>query len=123
MRTARDKEQRLQPAPQAVLAAMMLLETEPTAQVALVPMRLPGMTPSLWTPEQPVVTVPGVVMPTSTAADATAAPGWCSSQAVREQRSPATTRVCRSRACSAPALRAVGFTQSELAPVLSGLQG
>jgi hypothetical protein len=62
VRTARDKQQRLTPAPDAVRLAVLLLEAEPRASWAFVPMVLPGMTPGLWTLEQPVVTVPGVVM-------------------------------------------------------------
>lgn len=61
-RVVMDKEQRLQPAADAARMAVLLLEAEPKAEMAFVPMVLPGMVPGLWTLTQPVVTVPGVVM-------------------------------------------------------------
>jgi hypothetical protein len=54
--------ERLRPADTAVAHATALLEAEPRADLAYVPMCLPGKTYGQWTSGQEVVTVSGVVL-------------------------------------------------------------
>lgn len=57
-----DRLTRLQPDPAAVRHARALLDAEPNADVAYIPMCLPGKQQGIWTYGQTVQTVPGVVV-------------------------------------------------------------
>lgn len=57
-----DRQRRWLPHPQAVRHAQALLNAEPRADLALIPMYLPGKTEGFWASGQPVHTVAGVVL-------------------------------------------------------------
>lgn len=57
-----DLESRLRPAPQAVEHALALLKAEPRAELAYIPMYLPGKEHGWWQIGQEVVTVTGAVL-------------------------------------------------------------
>lgn len=57
-----DQPQRWRPHPQAVRHAHALLDAEPHAAQALIPLYMPGKTRNRWAPGQPVRTVAGIVL-------------------------------------------------------------
>lgn len=59
---AQDMQRRLRPTATAHGHAMALLAAEPRAEVAFIPMVLPGRTRGEWVYGQEVYTVPGVVL-------------------------------------------------------------
>jgi hypothetical protein len=57
-----DMQRRIRPTAAAYGHALALLAAEPRAEVAFIPMILPGKTRSVWIYGQEVCTVPGVVL-------------------------------------------------------------
>lgn len=57
-----DLNKRWQPTARAVRHARALLDAEPAAQMALIPIYLPGKQRSWWNADQAVKTVPGLVI-------------------------------------------------------------